>query len=293
MTSVNTAIIPVAGLGTRFLPVTSSIPKVMLPIIELPALHLIIQEIVDSGIQKLVLVIGNDADTIKQYFNPTESLKKILKSQNKEYLIDKIFELNQKIEIRYVTQKHPRGLGHAILQAKNLTQNEPVAVLLPDDIISTTDEPITKLMINEFHRIQQSVIAIREVPDDLISSLGIIRHNSKDFHEKLFEITELIEKPSIKDAPSNLAVTGRYIIKPEIFEILENTQPGALQEIQLTDALSSLLQHQKIYGYKFPGEHFDIGTPLGLIKANIFYASQKSEFKKELMNWLKNQNSIY
>ena len=152
---------------------------------------------------------------------------------------------------------------------------------------------ITKLMINEFHRMQQSIIAIREVPDDLISSLGIIRHNSKNFHQQLFQITELIEKPSVKDAPSNLAVTGRYIIKPEIFEILENTQPGALQEIQLTDALSSLLKHQQIYGYKFSGEHFDIGTPLGLIKANIFYASQKPDLKKELLNWLKNQNSIY
>jgi len=293
MTSVNTAIIPVAGLGTRFLPITSSIPKVMLPIIELPALHLIIQEIVDSDIQKLVLIIANDADAIKQYFNPSESLKKILKSQNKEYLINKILDLTQKIEIRYVTQKHPHGLGHAILQAKDLAQNEPVAILLPDDIIWTTGQPITKLMINEFHRMQQSIIAIREVPDDLISSLGIIRHNSKNFHQQLFQITELIEKPSVKDAPSNLAVTGRYIIKPEIFEILENTQPGALQEIQLTDALSSLLKHQQIYGYKFSGEHFDIGTPLGLIKANIFYASQKSDLKKELLNWLKNQNPIY
>ena len=293
MTSVNTAIIPVAGLGTRFLPITSSIPKVMLPIIELPALHLIIQEIVDSDIQKLVLIIANDADAIKQYFNPSESLKKNLKSQNKEYLINKILDLTQKIEIRYVTQKHPHGLGHAILQAKDLAQNEPVAILLPDDIIWTTGQPITKLMINEFHRMQQSIIAIREVPDDLISSLGIIRHNSKNFHQQLFQITELIEKPSVKDAPSNLAVTGRYIIKPEIFEILENTQPGALQEIQLTDALSSLLKHQQIYGYKFSGEHFDIGTPLGLIKANIFYASQKSDLKKELLNWLKNQNPIY
>ena len=293
MTSVNTAIIPVAGLGTRFLPITSSIPKVMLPIIELPALHLIIQEIVDSDIQKLVLIIANDADAIKQYFNPSESLKKNLKSQNKEYLINKILDLTQKIEIRYVTQKHPHGLGHAILQAKDLAQNEPVAILLPDDIIWTTGQPITKLMINEFHRMQQSIIAIREVPDDLISSLGIIRHNSKNFHQQLFQITELIEKPSVKDAPSNLAVTGRYIIKPEIFEILENTQPGALQEIQLTDALSSLLKHQQIYGYKFSGEHFDIGTPLGLIKANIFYASQNPDLKKELLNWLKNQNSIY
>ncbi len=293
MTSVNTAIIPIAGLGTRFLPITSSIPKVMLPIIELPALHLIIQEIVDSDIQKVVLIIGNDADTIKQYFNPSESLKRILKSQNKEYLINKILDFTRKIEIRYVTQEHPRGLGHAILQAKDLAQNEPVAVLLPDDIIWTTGHPITKLMINEFNRIQQSIIAIREVPDNLISSLGIIRYNSKNPKQQLFEITELIEKPNIKNAPSNLAITGRYIIKPEIFEILEKTPPGALNEIQFTDALSSLLKHQQIYGYKFSGEHFDIGTPLELIKANIFYASQKSEFKKELLDWLKNQKFIY
>jgi len=293
MTSINTAIIPVAGLGTRFLPITSSIPKVMLPIIELPALHLIIQEIVDSDIQKVVLIIANGADTIKQYFNPTESLKKILKSQNKEYLINKILDLTQKIEIRYATQEHPRGLGHAILQAKDLSQNEPVAILLPDDIIWTTSQPITKLMINEFKRIQQSIIAIREVPDQLVSSLGIIRYNSKNINQQLFEITELIEKPNIKDAPSNLAITGRYIITPEIFEILEKTLPGTLNEIQLTDALSSLLKKQQIYGYKFTGEHFDIGTPLGLIKTNIFYASQKSEFKEELLNWLKNQNFIY
>ena len=279
---IRKAIIPVAGLGTRFLPASKAVPKVLLPVFDTPAIHFVVNEALYAGIEHLIFVISPQQDMIKNYFSNSSELELELGKRGHPNKLDEIKYFQNNLRLDYVYQSKQLGLGHAILLAEKKIDREPFAVLLPDDIISPVPNLIAKL-IEISNDKQACSIALKEVPDKLVPSLGIVKAKSKE--ENIYSIDSLVEKPSITEAPSNLAVIGRYILTPNTFEILKNTRPGIAGEIQLTDALSQLIQSQSIYGYQFPGIHFDVGTPIGLLKASTFRAINEDEYEEEFREW--------
>jgi len=287
MNSIRRAIFPAGGLGTRFLPATKAQPKEMLPLVDKPIIQYAVEEAVASGLENLVLITGRGKNAIEDHFDVSFELENILEVRGKPDLLKLVRAVSDMIHISYVRQKEALGLGHAILMARDLVNEEPFAVLLGDDIIES-ETPCIRQMIDVFDRYQSSVIAIMEVSGDEVERYGIIRGKPLAEGEgRLFEIEDMVEKPLRNEAPSNLAIIGRYILTPGIFESLSHTGRGRGGEIQLTDGLRRLLARERILGYRFKGKRHDAGDKLGFLKATVEFALKNDELGSDFRAYLR------
>ncbi|MFP4016223.1 MAG: UTP--glucose-1-phosphate uridylyltransferase GalU [Halanaerobiales bacterium] len=280
---VKKAIIPAAGLGTRMLPATKAQPKEMLPIVDKPTIQYIIEEAVESGIEEILIVTGKGKRAIEDHFDKSLKLELALEEKGKDDLLEMVNRISDMVDIHYVRQKNPKGLGHAIYCARTFVGNEPFAVLLGDDVM-VSDKPVIGQMIEIFEKDNDPVIGIQKVPEKDVSKYGIIKYT--DVEDRVYKVCDLIEKPPVDEAPSNLAILGRYVITADIFDILEETEPGLKGEIQLTDALKSLLQKRAIRGYDFIGERYDVGNKLGFLKATVEFALGREDLGREFRAYL-------
>jgi UTP--glucose-1-phosphate uridylyltransferase len=282
--SIRKAVIPAAGFGTRFLPVTRTIPKVMIPVLNEPAIQFSVREAADAGIEHIVFVISRGQEATNDYFKPVPALEDALEQRGNTELLNAMREISSMIETSFVYQDEQLGLGHAVLMAKDEIGDEPFAVFLPDDIIWADSPPIGD-MIKVFSEQKSSVIAVKQVPDEAIPNLGVI--DPEPLNDNVYRIKGMVEKPRLEDAPSNLAIVGRYVLTPEVFDALEQAPPGAIGEIQLTDAIEAVRAEQGAYAYKIVADHFDVGTPLGMLKASVYAALKRDDMARELKAWLK------
>ena len=282
--SIRKAIIPAAGFGTRFLPVTRTIPKVMLPVLNEPAIQFSVREAADAGIEHIVFVISRGQEATNDYFQPVPLLEHALEERGNADLLKEMRDISSMMQTSFVYQDEPLGLGHAVLMAKDEIGDEPFAVFLPDDIIWADSPPIGD-MIKVFSEHKSSVIAVKQVPDEAIPNLGVI--DPEPLNDKVYRIKGMVEKPRLEDAPSNLAIVGRYVLTPEVFDALEQAPSGAIGEIQLTDAIEAVRAEQGAYAYKIVADHFDVGTPLGMLKASVYAALKRDDMARELKAWLK------
>jgi len=280
---VRKAIIPAAGLGTRFLPATKAMPKEMLPIVDKPTIQYIVEEAVESGIEDIIIVTGKSKRAIEDHFDNSFELEQNLLEKGKYALLDEVQKSSKMVDIHYIRQKEPKGLGHAIWCARKFIGNEPFAVLLGDDIVRA-ETPCLKQLIDQYNRCQASVIGVQRVPDSEVSRYGIV--DARKIDERLFKIQNMVEKPSIDAAPSNLAIMGRYILTPHLFDILSKQEIGAGGEIQLTDAIAKLNLIEEVYAYDFEGTRFDVGEKFGFIQTTIEMALQRDELRDELRSKL-------
>ncbi|MHC4665903.1 MAG: UTP--glucose-1-phosphate uridylyltransferase GalU [Planctomycetota bacterium] len=263
---IKKAVITAAGWGTRFLPVTKSQPKEMLPLLDRPIIQYSVEEVIACGVELVVIVTALGKRAIEDYFDCNYELEQVLEQKGEAKLLESVRRSSNMVDIGYIRQKGQFGLGHAVLTAKNMIGNEPFALLLPDDLFERKEE-VLKNMIQVYEKYGSTVVAVKPVTDKEISRYGII--DGRKIGNRTYQVTDLVEKPPPEKAPSNLAIMGRYVLVPEIFKILENTKPGKNGEIQLTDALQTLLQNQPLYAYEFEGERYDAGTPLGLLETTI------------------------
>jgi UTP--glucose-1-phosphate uridylyltransferase len=284
MKKVRKAIIPAAGLGTRFLPATKAMPKEMLPIVDKPTIQYIIEEAVASGIEDIIIVTGKGKRAIEDHFDNAFELENNLMEKNKFELLEKV-QAPSKVDIHYIRQKEPKGLGHAVWCARKFIGNEPFAVLLGDDIVQA-ETPCLKQLMNEYDQTLSSVIGVQSVPEDETHRYGIIDPSKQN--GRRYEVHNFVEKPVKGTAPSNLAIMGRYIFSPEIFMFLEKQELGAGGEIQLTDAIQKLNEIQRVFAYDFEGKRFDVGEKLGFIQTTLEFAMQNKEIKDELMIFIEN-----
>lgn len=280
---VRKAIIPAAGLGTRFLPATKAQPKEMLPIVDKPTLQYIIEEAVASGIEEVLIIIGRNKNSIQDHFDKSVELELELESKGKAELLEEVRRISNMVQIHYVRQIEPKGLGHAVLCAKSFIGNEPFAVLLGDDIVYS-EKPCLQQMIETYDEYKTSILGVQEVAESEVNKYGIV--DGKFIEDRVYKVKDLVEKPAVEDAPSNIAILGRYIINPAIFEILENTKPGKGGEIQLTDALKELAKKEAMYAYVFEGRRYDVGDKQGFLEATVEYALRKPELKDDFMAYL-------
>ncbi len=281
---VRKAIIPAAGLGTRFLPATKAQPKEMLPIVDKPTLQYIIEEAVESGIEEILIITGRNKKSIEDHFDKSVELELELEKAGKTELLDEVRKISDMVNIHYIRQKEPKGLGHAIYCAKSFIGNEPFAVLLGDDIVYY-EKPCLKQMIEVYDEYKTTILGVQEVPTEDVNKYGIV--DAKLIEDRIYKVKGLVEKPSIDSAPSNIAILGRYIINPAIFEILEHTQPGKGGEIQLTDGLKTLSQKEAMYAYNFVGKRYDVGDKIGFLKATVEFALRRDDLKEGFMDYLK------
>jgi len=285
---IRKAVLPVAGLGTRFLPATKAQPKEMLTIVDKPLVQYAVEEVAASGIPMVVFVTGRGKQAIENHFDVSAELEQELAGRGKEALRRQLRSISGMLRFAYVRQQIPKGLGHAILTARDLVEDEPFAVLLSDDII-VNEIPCLKQMLEIYERYGHSVIAVQRVPRRSVSSYGIIRGRSvpdRECQGRLYQIEDMVEKPSPSEAPSNLAVIGRYILTPTIWNALSHTVPGAGGEIQLTDGLRRLLAKEPAYGYLFEGKRYDAGDKLGFLKATVEIALQRPDLGKTFRRYL-------
>ena len=279
------AVFPVAGLGTRFLPATKANPKEMLPIVDKPLIQYAVEEAMQSGITELIFVTGRNKRSIEDHFDKNVELETSLIASNKNLLLESIRSIiPSHVKCIYIRQSEPLGLGHAVLQAKTIINDEPFAVLLADDL-TDANTPVLKQLIIQHEKEQASVIAIEDIPKEKTLQYGIVDVSGSK--NNLYKINSIVEKPQPKDAPSTLGVIGRYVFNPEIFDCLEKIKPGKGGEIQLTDAIQMLLGHQSIFAYQFEGKRYDCGDKLGFMKANIEFSKKHLEIGKEFIEFLK------
>ena len=281
---VRKAVITAAGWGTRFLPITRSQPKEMLPVVNKPLIQYSVEEAINSGIEQIILITALGKRAIEDYFDRSFDLEYVLEQKGETKLLQEMRELSSLVDICYIRQKEQLGLGHAILTAKNVVADEPFAVLLPDDIIDSR-VPVLKQMMEVYEQYKTSVIAIKRVSNRDTIKYGIIEPKRVSGH--IHQVLGLTEKPEPQEAPSNLGIVGRYILMPQIFDILEVTPPGKNQEIQLTDALQLLLKQQAIYACEFEGVWYDTGTPLGWLEATVAFALKQPDIGQELREYLR------
>lgn len=280
---VKKAVIPAAGLGTRFLPATKAQPKEMLPIVDKPTIQYIIEEAVMSGIEEIVIITGRNKRSIEDHFDKNYELEANLKQKGEEELLALVEDITNLVDVHYVRQKEARGLGHAILCAKAFVGNEPFAVLLGDDIV-VNSVPCLKQLLDIFEKTQSTVLGVQPVKDQDVSKYGIVA--GTEIRPGLYDVSGLVEKPSLEQAPSNIAILGRYIITPTIFEILEQTRPGKGGEIQLTDALATLLERERVNAYCFEGKRYDVGSKMGFLQATVEFALQREDLGQEFLEYL-------
>ncbi len=282
---VKKAVIPAAGYGTRFLPATKSSPKEMIPIIDTPVIQYVVEEAVASGITDILMIIGKGKRAIEEHFDRSPILEESLLKKQNLMMLDKIRSISNMANIHFIWQKEMNGLGDAILHAKYHVGNEPFVILLGDTLVQSEEGPITKQLIDVYNENKGSVIALEEVKPELVSRYGIV--DGEKVSDKVVKANNWIEKPSLEEAPSNLAVASRYLFTPEIFEYLEKTPPGKNDEIQLTDAMREMVKSHPMFGMKFNGKRYDIGNKMGFIKTNIEFALKDEEIGESLKVWLK------
>lgn len=284
LTKVRKAVIPAAGLGTRFLPATKAIAKEMLPIIDKPTIQFIVEEAIASGIEDILIVTGKAKRPIEDHFDANLELEQNLSSKGKDELLALVEETTG-LNIHFIRQKRPLGLGHAVLQAKAFVGNEPFVVMLGDDIMED-DVPLTKQLIETYDQTKASALAVMRIPHEDTDKYGVVAPN-EEISTGLYDVNHFVEKPKPVDAPSDLAIIGRYLLRPEIFTILENQEPGLGGEIQLTDAIDKLNKTQRVFAHEFKGKRYDVGNKMGMLEANIEYGLMHPEIKEELVVYLK------
>ena len=285
--TVRKAIIPAAGLGTRFLPATKSQAKEMLPIVDKPTLQYIIEEAIESGIEEILIVTGRNKKSIEDHFDRSVELELELEQKGKKEMLSMVQEISNMVNIHYIRQKEPKGLGHAVHCAKSFIGNEPFAVLLGDDIVDA-ETPCLKQMIQAYDEYKTSILGVQEVARENVDKYGIL--DVKHIEDRVYKVKDMVEKPSVEDAPSNIAILGRYIITPEIFNILENQEPGKGGEIQLTDALQTLATKEAIYAYNFEGRRYDVGDKLGFLEATVDFALKRPELREDFIDFLRSKS---
>ncbi|CUN74812.1 MAG: UTP--glucose-1-phosphate uridylyltransferase GalU [Sarcina ventriculi] len=282
---IRKAIIPAAGLGTRFLPATKAQPKEMLPIVDKPTLQYIIEEAIESGIEEILIITGRNKKSIEDHFDRSVELELELEHKGKVEMLEMVKSISNMVDIHFIRQKEPKGLGHAIYCAKSFVGNEPFAVMLGDDIVYNEGKPCLRQLMDCYDEYKTSVLGVQTVPDGDVDKYGIV--DGLKIEGNVTKVKGLVEKPSVDEAPSNMAILGRYIITPSIFEILERTKPGKGGEIQLTDALLELMSEEAIYAYNFEGRRYDVGDKLGFLEATVEYALRKPELKDAFIEYLK------
>jgi UTP--glucose-1-phosphate uridylyltransferase len=286
---VRKAVFPAAGLGTRFLPATKAIPKEMLPIVDKPLIQYGVEEAVESGIENVIVVTGRGKSAIEDHFDISFELEQLLGSKKKTDLLALVRGISDMIDVSYIRQKEALGLGHAVLRSKDLVGNEPFAVVLSDDIIAA-QTPCIKQLIDVYNAHQASVVALMEVPLEQISAYGVVDAEpvtNGAFGDRLFRIKNMVEKPKAQDAPSNLAIIGRYVLAPQIFQCVESIEPGSGGEIQLTDGLKYMLKSRPVYGLRFEGKRYDAGDKLGFLKATVEFALSRPDLGGAFREYLK------
>lgn len=281
---VRKAVIPAAGFGTRFLPASKSQPKEMLPIVDTPTIHYVVKEAVDSGITDILMVIGKGKRAIEEYFDRSFELENELAEKNKTEELRAIREISEMANIHFVWQKELKGLGDAIYHAKCHVGQEPFAVLLGDTLVES-EEPVTKQLLNVFDRYQESVVSVEEVPREKVSRYGII--DGKNIQDNLYLVNDFVEKPAVEEAPSNLAIAGRYVFTAEIFDFLEKTTPGKNGEIQVTDAMRMMVREKAMYAVNSHAKRHDIGNKLDFLKTNVVYGLKNKELGDDFREFLK------
>lgn len=284
MKKIKKAIIPAAGLGTRFLPATKAMPKGMLPILDKPTIQYIVEEAARAGIEDIIIVTGRHKRAIEDHFDSQKELEMVLKEKGKSELLEKVQYSTELANIFYVRQKEQKGLGHAISSARQFIGNEPFAVLLGDDIVES-EVPAVKQLIDVYEETGHSVIGVQEVPEADTHRYGIIDPLTKNGRQ--YEVKKFVEKPAQGTAPSNLAIMGRYVLTPEIFDYLKTQKEGAGNEIQLTDAIERMNNDNQVYAYDFEGERYDVGEKLGFVKTTIEYALKDDSMREELTRFIK------
>lgn len=284
MKKVRKAIIPAAGLGTRFLPATKAMPKEMLPIVDKPTIQYIVEEAIASGIEDIIIVTGKGKRAIEDHFDNASELEQNLLEKGKLDILEEVRYSSNLADIHYIRQKEPKGLGHAIWCARNFIGNEPFAVLLGDDIVQS-DTPCLRQLMDEYEKTHSSIIGVQQVPEHETNRYGIIDPVKQD--GRRYQVRNFVEKPKLGEAPSNLAIMGRYILTPEIFMFLEQQKTGAGGEIQLTDAIEELNQIQRVFGYDFEGKRYDVGEKIGYIKTTIDFALQHESLRTDVLDYMK------
>jgi UTP--glucose-1-phosphate uridylyltransferase len=278
------AVIPVAGLGTRFLPATKTVPKELLPIVDIPSIQYVVQEAVDAGIEEIIFVTGRGKDSIEDHFDEAPELELLLAARGNQEMAQTLRKIAEMTEVVSVRQKKPLGLGHAVLCARDLVGDEPFAVMLADDLIEA-EVPGIRQLIDIFEETGESVIALMEVPQSEVHQYGVIK--GREIKKRLYQVEATVEKPLAEDAPSRMAIIGRYVLRPEIFQILKNLPPGRGGEIQLTDGLSQLVRERKIFGCEFVGDRYDIGDKFGFVRATVAYALKRPDLRDKVLEYLK------
>jgi UTP--glucose-1-phosphate uridylyltransferase len=278
------AVIPVAGLGTRFLPATKTVPKELLPIVDIPSIQYVVQEAVDAGIEEIIFVTGRGKDAIEDHFDEAPELEQLLIERGNHEMVQTLRKIAEMTEVVSVRQKKPLGLGHAVLCARDLVGDEPFAVMLADDLIES-EVPGIRQLLDIFEETSESVIALMEVPQSEVHQYGVIK--GREIKKRLYQVEATVEKPLAKDAPSRMAIIGRYVLRPEIFRILQNLTPGRGGEIQLTDGLAQLVRERKIFGCEFVGDRYDIGDKFGFVRATVAYALKRPDLKDKVLEYLR------
>lgn len=286
--SIKKAIIPAAGLGTRFLPATKAQPKEMLPIVDKPSIQYIIEEAVAAGIEDILIITGRSKRAIEDHFDYAPELERELEKKGKTDTLAELRRISDMVNIQYIRQKEPRGLGHAVYCAHSFINDEPFAVLLGDDV-AVCEQPAIGQLMDVYDRYHASVLGVSAVPRELVSNYGVVAPDPSFTSEQkgLVKVAGLVEKPPVDQAPSNTAIFGRYIITPAIFDVLAHTKPGAGNEIQLTDALKELMKSEDMYALNFEGKRYDIGSKIGFLKATVDFALQREDLKEPFMQFLK------
>ena len=284
---IKKAVIPAAGLGTRFLPATKAIPKEMLPIVDKPTIQYIVEEAIASGIEDILIITGRNKGSIEDHFDRAVELEVNLEKNRKEELLEEVRKISEMINIHTVRQKNPLGLGHAIHCAKSFVGNEPFAVLLGDDIVDS-EKPCLKQMIEMYEEYNSTILGVQPVLWENVNKYGIVSGNK--IKDKIYRVNDLVEKPDAEKAPTNIAILGRYILTPKIFDILENTKKGVGNEIQLTDGLKSLCNIEEVYAYTFEGRRYDVGSKIGFLEATVEFALKREDLRDSFKSYLSKIN---
>ena len=280
---VRKAIIPAAGLGTRFLPATKAQPKEMLPIVDKPTIQYIIEEAVASGIEEILIITGRNKKCIEDHFDKSVELEMELEKNHKDELLQMVRKISDMVDIHYIRQKEPKGLGHAILCARAFVGNEPFAVLLGDDVVDS-EVPCLKQLMDCYKEYKTTILGVQTVAKEDVNKYGIV--DGIHIEDRVYKVKKLVEKPAVEESPSDVAILGRYIITPQIFDILKNTAPGKGGEIQLTDALQTLIDNEAMYAYNFEGRRYDVGDKLGFLQATVEFALKRDELREPFIKYL-------